>query len=163
MSGDSAGGGLSLGMTLWLRDHGMDMPKCLVLASPWADVSQEGESYSYNRKKDAFFGCLSEDAVGKKALPVTYADRDSVYNPYISPVYADYAGMPPMLIQVGSPEMLLSDSLTVAERARAAGVPVELREYKGLWHVFYIGTSLFREQREAWDCIRTYLHTTIKE
>lgn len=157
VEGDSAGGGLSLGMTLWLRDQGAPLPKCLVLGSPWADLSQEGESYTYNRKKDSFFGCLDDDAIGKRSLPTTYAEGDSVYNPYISPVYADYEGMPPMLIQVVDTEMLLSDSLTVAERAEAAGVPVKLVQYKGLWHVFYIGEARFREQKEAWNTIRDYL------
>lgn len=157
VSGDSAGGGLSLAMTLWLRDHGEKLPKCLLLGSPWADLSQEGESYTYNRKKDSFFGSLDDNAIGKRSLPTTYADGDSVYNPYISPVYAEYEGMPPMLIQVVDTEMLLSDSLTVAERAQAAGVPVEVKEYKGLWHVFYVGEARFREQKEAWSTIRDYL------
>lgn len=155
--GDSAGGGLAIATALKLRDDGAQLPRCLVLGSPWADLSQEGDSYTYNRKKDSFFGCLDDDAVGQRSLPTTYADGDSVYNPYISPVYADFENMPPMLIQVVDTEMLLSDSLTVAERAEAAGVPVQLKQYKGLWHVFYIGEARFREQKEAWNTIKEYL------
>ncbi|MBQ9010005.1 MAG: alpha/beta hydrolase fold domain-containing protein [Clostridia bacterium] len=158
IAGNSAGGGLSIGTTLRLRDEGIALPKCLVLSSPWADVSQEGESYTYNRKNDASFGSLSDDAVGHKALPTTYAGNESVYNLRISPVYAEYEGMPPMLIQAGTTEMLLSDSETVAARTEAVGVNVRLIEYRGMWHTFYTAMKQFREQKEARQATENFIH-----
>lgn len=157
VAGDSAGGGLSLALTLKLRDEGAALPRCLVLASPWADLSQKGNSYTMNRKSDAAFGSLDDKAVGRNALPVTYANGDSVYNPYISPVYAQYEGMPPMLIQTGEPEMLLSDSVTVVEKAQAADVDVLFKTYPGMWHTFYTAMAQFREQKEAWKTIEEFL------
>ncbi len=158
VAGDSAGGGLSIALSLKLRDTNQELPKCLVLSSPWADLSQEGESYTFNRQNDCGFGSKSKEAIGHNALPTIYAKGDSVYNPYISPVYADFKGMPPMLIQTGDTEMLLSDSTTVAEKAHAAGVDVTLELYEGMWHTFYGSSKLIPEQRKAWLIIESYLN-----
>ncbi|MBO4290864.1 MAG: alpha/beta hydrolase [Lachnospiraceae bacterium] len=156
--GDSAGGGLSLAMTLKLRDTGAKLPKCLVLSSPWTDLSQEGESYTTNRKTDAMFGCLDDSAIGRRALPTTYADGDSVYNPYISPVFADYHDMPPMLIQAVKTEMLLSDSTTVAQKAKEAGTECTLKLFNCMWHTFFTASDEIPEQKKAWDNIREFLN-----
>ena len=71
--------------------------------------------------------------------------------PYISPVFGDYHGFPPMLLQVGGYEMLLSDSESVAAKARAAGVKLRLSVYEGMFHVFQMSMGLFPESREAWS------------
>ena len=78
-------------------------------------------------------------------------------NPYISPVFGDFKGFPPMLIQVGSYEMLLSDSVTVAEKAKKAGVKVKLSIYKGMFHVFQMGLRMMPESKEAWKEVEEFL------
>lgn len=145
---DPAGGGLSLAMTLKLSDTGIDLPKWLVLGSPWAALSQEGHNYTYNRKNDEGFGSDREDAIGTNVLPIDYTEGDSVYNSYIYPVYADYDGMPSMLIQTGSREMLLSDGQTAIDKAKEAGVNVEFNLFDGMFSIMDL-RSLLNKKRHG--------------
>lgn len=155
--GDSAGGGLALAATLYLRDHNMQLPKMLILSSPWADLSQEGESYSTNIQKDAFFGLPTADMKPRYPLPILYAGAHDLYDPYLSPLFGDYANMPPMLIQAGADEVLLSDSETVAKKAKQAGVDVKLITYEGMYHAFYIITPQIKEGKQAWAEIESFI------
>ena len=79
-----------------------------------------------------------------------YVDDKDKGDKYISPLYGDFDRFPPMLIQVGSYEMLLSDSLLVAEKAKKAGVLVKLSIYEGMFHVFQMGAKLMPESMKAW-------------
>lgn len=155
--GDSSGGGLALASALYLRDHSMQLPKMLILSSPWADLAQEGESYSTNIQKDAFFGLPAGYMRPQYPIPVIYAGDHDLYDPYLSPVYADYKNMPPMLIQAGTDEVLLSDSETIAEKAKEAGVDVKLLKYEGMYHAFYIVTPQIKEARQAWAEIGSFI------
>lgn len=155
--GDSAGGGLALAATLYLRDHNMPLPKMLILSSPWADLVQEGESYSTNIQKDAFFGLPTADMKPRYPIPILYAGEHDLYDPYLSPLYGDYANMPPMLIQVGADEVLLSDSETVSQKAKEAGVDVKFLKYEGMYHAFYIITPQIREGKQAWAEIESFI------
>ncbi|MCX7920696.1 MAG: alpha/beta hydrolase [Clostridia bacterium] len=158
VAGDSAGAGLSLAMTLKLRDAQKALPKMLILSSPWADLSAEGESYKTKIQADAFFGSSDVSKELRYPVPITYAGNNDLHNPYISPAYANYQGLPPMLIQTGSEELLLSDSKTVAEKAKTAGVDVKFIEYNGMYHIFYIATPNIPEGRKAWKKIEEFIH-----
>ena len=144
--GDSAGGGLALALCLYLRDHNMPLPRGIIPMSAWTDLTKSGESYEENFEIDPIFGGSRDTLVYKEGY---YRDA-SPENPYISPVLGDYSGFPPMLMQVGEYEMLLSDTLTVAKKAKNAGVEVKEHVYKGMFHVFQMGLLMYPEAKEAW-------------
>lgn len=152
VAGDSAGGNLALALTLKLRDGGGELPRALVLMSPWADMSSSGESRVSNYKRDPMFGMSAGDhrAGGKRKAGNPYAGSADLRDPFLSPIYAEYSRFPPMLIQVGGWEMLLSDARTVAQKAGEAGVEVTCTEYTGMFHVFQIFGGLLPESRWAW-------------
>lgn len=130
--GESAGGGLALAMTLVLRDAGESLPGAMFLSSPWADLEGTGDSVTTNVDCDPDF----TDPAVLYSCAKPYAGSHSLSDPYISPVNAALEGFPPLLIQVGSREILLSDSLRIARNARSAGVDVTLDVWDGMWHVF---------------------------
>ncbi|MBS5282854.1 MAG: alpha/beta hydrolase [Clostridiales bacterium] len=146
-AGDSAGGGLALALCLYLRDHGLPQPGGLILMSPWADLTCSGESYETNFQKDPLFGNSRESMLYDSA----YIGGGDPKNPYISPVFGDFKGLPPMLFQVGSHEMLLSDTLRAAELAGKAGIRRRVSVYEGMFHVFQMSMDLIPESREAWE------------
>lgn len=152
IAGDSAGANLALGLMLWLRDQGEALPGGAVLMSPWADMSFSGETIYTKRHQDPMFGVPE----GKELLPENYkrfqeylGDHDP-YDPYISPVYGDYEGLPPMLIQSGSEEMLLSDSYRIVNACEEASVPVQHSVYEGMFHTFQVIGRPMLEGRQAW-------------
>lgn len=147
VAGDSAGGGLALALTMYLRDHDMVLPRGIITMSAWTDLTKSGESYQENFDIDPVFGRSEASLVFQKGY---YQDNDPK-EPYISPVMGDYYGFPPMLMQVGEYEMLLSDTLTVAAKAREAGVQVKVHTYPGMFHVFQMGLLLYPESKEAWQ------------
>lgn len=146
VAGDSAGGGLALALCLYLRDHNMPLPAGIITMSAWTDLTKSGESYQENFDIDPIFGGIKDSLVYQDGY---YKDSNPEI-PYISPVNGDYHGFPPMLMQVGEYEMLLSDTKTVAEHARAAGVIVKEHVYPGMFHVFQMGLLLYPEAKEAW-------------
>ncbi len=147
VAGDSAGGGLALGLCLYLKDHGMALPEGLILMSPWTDLTASGESYETNFTKDPLFGNTKESMIYNR----DYVGDEDPRNPYISPLFGSYEGFPPMLIQVGSIEMLLSDSVSLAKKAKEAGVKVRLSIYEGMFHVFQMGELMLQESKKAWE------------
>lgn len=135
LSGESAGGGLALAAAQALREAGMPLPGCLWLASPWTDLALTGASLETKAAVDPLIGraYLAELA----ALYLAGADPRG---PLVSPLYADLAGLPPMLVQVGSAETLLDDAVGIAGRAGAADVPVRLQIWPHMihaWHLFH--------------------------
>ena len=159
VTGDSAGGGLALALCLYLRDHGMPLPKGIITMSAWADLTNSGASYEENFLTDPVFGGNRDSLVYHNE----YYRNDDPSNPYISPVYGEYENFPPMLMQVGEHEMLLSDTLTVSEKVRNAGVPVKTHIYKGMFHEFQMGLLLYPESREAWVEIGRFIRSQIKD
>ena len=145
-TGDSAGGGLALATVLYLRDIGAPLPKGIITMSAWTDLSKRGSSYEEQFEKDPVFGGSKDTLVYKEG----YIKGSDPENPYISPVNGDYKGFPPMLMQVGELEMLLSDTLSVAKAARDAGVEVTEHVYKGMFHIFQMGKMHYKESKEAW-------------
>ena len=133
IAGDSAGGGLALGILLSLRDAGDPLPAACVLFSPWTDLAATGETLRTNTRRDAMF---HGDGIQKGAEP--YLSGTDPRNPLASPLYAELGGLPPMLIHVGNHEVLLDDSRRLAERATAAGTEVTLRSWPVVPHVWQL-------------------------
>ncbi|WP_158596249.1 alpha/beta hydrolase [Oleomonas cavernae] len=144
LAGDSAGGGLVLATALALRDAGDQRPAALALMSPWTDLATRGETMKTHVKRDP---SQSPDGLARWARG--YANGLPLDHPLCSPLYADLRGLPPILVHVGSEEILLSDSLRLRERAFAAGVEIQVREFEGLWHDFQLHTGLLREADES--------------
>ena len=154
VAGDSAGGGLALALCLYLKDKKKPLPKNLVLMSPWTDLAATGDSYETNFEKDPLFGNTTDSMIYNNAY---YGDNDPKL-PYISPLYGDYEGLPPMLFQVGGAEMLLSDSVRAAKKAKAAECEVHLTVYDEMFHVFQLGMKMMKESRNAWKEIEEFLN-----
>ncbi|MFQ5699856.1 MAG: alpha/beta hydrolase [Myxococcota bacterium] len=130
VAGDSAGGGLTLATLLALRDAGDRLPAAAVCMSPWTDLEGTGASAQPGGADDPLL-----DLEGLREMGRHYAGSDLTH-PLAAPLHADYAGLPPILIQVGTREILLDDSRRVAERARKAGVDLTLDVWDGLIHVW---------------------------
>ncbi len=161
--GDSAGGNLNLALNLTLRDAGRKMPKAMVCISPWTDMVGVGKSYFDNYNHDPMFG-QKEGALDEKLLKdfaetslytwCFQADRNSYI---VSPVFAEYAGFPPTLITVGGSEMLLSDSQTVYENMKKAGVDCRIRIDEGMFHIYPLFPSVMPEAKKAFAEICSFL------
>ncbi|HVW51477.1 MAG TPA: alpha/beta hydrolase [Trinickia sp.] len=146
IAGDSAGGGLALAALVALRDAGDPLPAAGVLFSPWTDLAATGRTIESNDGRDPMF-CGA--AIGR-AAKFYVGDADPT-NPYLSPLYADFSGLPPLLIQASSTEVLLDDARRVADRASAAGVRVELEVWPELPHVWHLWTPFVPEAKRALD------------
>lgn len=152
LAGDSAGGGLGLGLCHYLKAEGIELPKAVIVMSPWTDLTGSGASYKDNVEIDPVFGSRPEVVIGS-----SYVGDDRADNPYISPMFGDFTDFPKLLIQVGTDEMLLSDSQTVRDKAVAAGVDVRYSEYKGMFHVFQMAGKLIPESKRAWEEIKSFI------
>lgn len=153
LAGDSAGGGLAMALCHYLKDQSIELPFGLIAMSPWTDLTTSGESYQINFERDPLFGRTEDSMIFHK----DYVGENDPKNPYISPLFGDFTDFPPMLIQVGSYEMLLSDSTEVAKKAKHAGVKVKCSIYEGMFHVFQMSRAMIPESRAAWKEIREYL------
>ena len=153
ISGDSAGGGLSLGVTLSLKDDNSELPDAVIPLSPWAELDPVSESYETNANKDPY---ISRDAIA--AFRDLYIENESdLKNPYASPVYGNYKGFPPLLIQVGGREVLLDDSKKIAESAKSSGCEVKLEVWDDMVHVFHGYAPFLPEADEAFDVIANFI------
>jgi acetyl esterase/lipase len=159
VAGDSAGGGLAMALVMYLKDHGMPLPCGVIAMSPWTDVTASGESYTANYEKDPLFGNTKESLIYLNE----YAGEHDPMDPYISPKFGDFRHFPPMLIQVGSNEMLLSDSVDVAAKAREQGVRVRLSVYEGMFHVFQMAYLNIPESKRAWAEAGKFMEILMKE
>ena len=148
--GESAGANLSLTATIALRDGGAELPDRLGLLSPWVDLSCSGDTYRTLASDDPVLGPLDPPL-----FAAAYAGRGTA-SPEASPLFADLAGLPPSLIQVGSREILLSDSCRLEAALRRAGVAVELTVWDGLWHGWQLQHHV-PEARQALDDLAAFL------
>jgi acetyl esterase/lipase len=144
VAGDSAGGGLTLATLLAARDRSLALPAAAVLISPWTDLSLSGETMTALRDRDPI---LREPRLLEMAG--LYLDGQDPRTPLASPLFADLAGLPPLLIQVGSDEVLLDDSRRLAERAAGQGVKAELEIWDEMIHVWHFFYPQLQEGREA--------------
>lgn len=152
LAGDSAGGGLAVATAMAIRDAKLTPPSALALLSPWVDLTLSGESHKTHARRDPMLrsAWLEFGAQG-------YAYGQPQNDPLISPLFGNLAGLPPMLIHVGSEEILLSDSERLVERARAVGVSVQLKVYDGLWHDFHAHAGMLPESDQALADIGVFL------
>lgn len=144
VAGDSAGGGLSLALATAVRDAGLPLPAALALLSPWTDATGSGPTLESHAARDPM---LAPDVVRRSAA--MYADGEDLRDPRLSPLFANLAGLPPVLIQVGTEEVLLSDSTRLAEALRDAGVDVTLQVAEGMWHVWHLFAWAVPEAKSA--------------
>lgn len=144
VAGDSCGGGLALSLLISLRDDELPLPAAAVCLSPWTDLTCTGESWETNRKKDIM---IDPEALRKSAQ--LYLGESDPRTALASPLYADLKGLPPILIQVGSEEILLSDATCFAEQAQATGTEVTLQVWKGMQHEWHFATNILPEARQA--------------
>ncbi len=143
VAGDSAGGGLSVATMLKAKEMGLPMPAGLVLLSPWSDLTLNSWSLTHNVEKDFLAAPEMLDIMAG-----WYAAEQKRAHPLISPSFGDLSGLPPMLIHVGSEEILMSDSVLLAERAAGARVAVTLKIWPDMPHVFQM-FSHFLEAAET--------------
>ena len=154
VAGDSAGGGLTLATLLAARERGLDQPDAAIAISAWTDLANTGESIT----------SLADDDPQKRSVPMLenlacqYLGGGDAENPLASPLYADLAGLPPLLMQVGGAEMLLSDTTRAAERARAAGVDVIEEVWDEMFHVWHQFAPLLPEGRQAIERIGEFIN-----
>lgn len=149
--GDSAGGGLCLAVLLALRDQGTSLPAAAVAYSPVTDFTCTGNSYRTKAKV-----CLSPEGMAP-ALARHYAGAEELDLPYISPLYGDLQGLPPLLIYAGEDETLCDDAIRFAAKAKAAAVDVTLKIGKGMFHCYPAMAPLFPEAAQAMNEICAFI------
>lgn len=151
VAGDSAGGNLSLCLTLRLREMERLLPRALILMSPWTDLAAQGKSYRENVEADPI---LTPEYI--QGVRTAYAGADADWlDPHLSPLYASLQGFPPTLVQVGTNELLESDSVRLRDRLVMAGVPCRLEVWRDMWHVFQMFP--LRQAGQAMDSIGRFL------
>jgi epsilon-lactone hydrolase len=151
LAGDSAGAGLAIATAVGVRDAGWKLPKAIVAFSPYSDLAVTGPSVEANAKSCAMFtpGSVREAAA-------IYLAGANARDPRASPLYADFAGLPPMLLFASRHEILRDDTLRLAERAAAAGVKVQLVVRDRLPHVWPVFVALLPEARDAFATVASF-------
>ena len=159
VAGDSAGGGATLAAMVAARDAGDRLPACLYLLSPWTDLTLSGETHQTKRSVDPLIprGGIEGHLQLMEDMIDGYRGGADAGHPGISPLFADLTGLPPILVQVGADETLLSDSTMLADRAEAVGVEVDLDVVDGMWHVWQILAPMLPESRTALDRASTFI------
>jgi epsilon-lactone hydrolase len=137
VSGDSAGGGLALALVLWMRDEGQELPAGCILLSPWLDLGRDRRAVARLVRRDVLLSPDWLDACARAyADPSTWADHS------VSPLCAEHSGLPPLLIQAGTDELLAPDAAMLAASASAAGVDVTYTRWPRMWHDFALQPGL---------------------
>jgi epsilon-lactone hydrolase len=142
-TGDSAGAGMCLAALLAIRDRGLPLPAAAAVVSPWTDLKLTGASYRTKAQV-----CLSPLGMSEVCSKY-YAGENDPALPYISPLYGDLHGLPPLLLFAGGDETLRDDSIAFAAKARSAGVDVTLRIGEGMTHCYPFYAPLFFEATQA--------------
>jgi acetyl esterase/lipase len=153
--GDSAGGGMALALAVRLRDRGEPLPARMVLISPWVDLTLQGESLQAKADSDPMLSLPWIYAKTPLYLASTRAD-----DPGVSPLFADLSGLPPTLVQVGTEEILLSDSERLKQRADASAWPLQLTVWDGMWHDFQMFADILPEANAAIAAIAKFVDST---
>jgi len=144
VAGDSAGGGLALALALSIKAQDLPQPAGFFVISPWADLTQSGASYRTRAETDPM---ISKAVLDQNAL--AYLGGLEAQDPLASPVFGDFTGVAPVLIQTGSEETLLSDSLTMADVLARARVEVRLEIWPEMIHVFHAWGGALQAARRA--------------
>ena len=157
IAGDSAGGGLTVATLLAVRDGGLPKPAAGVCISPWVDLTCSLPSYTSRKAVDPI---VTREAVDTMAS--AYLNGIDATTPLASPLYADLRALPPLLIHVGDDEVLLDDSVQLAEKARAAGVDVTLEVWPEMIHVWHWFFPMLDEGQQAIDRIGDFIRARVK-
>jgi acetyl esterase/lipase len=152
IAGDSAGGGLSLSTLIALRNAAGRLLAAAVCLSPWVDMEATGDSM---RTKAAFDPVVQREGLLNNAK--LYLGNGNRRAPLVSPLYADLKGLPPLLIQVGGSEVLLDDSIRLAQRARAYGVDASLEVWPEMTHVWQLFAAVLPEAQQAIEHIGAFI------
>ena len=133
--GDSAGGGLTIALAMYLRDNNLPMPKALILMAPWVNL----------------------DVSSLKNFSSQYVGDDNPRNPYISPLYGTFENLPPILLQVGDDDGLMNSNIDIAKRIGDSGQDITITVYKGVGHVFQLNYPATEQSIESWDEIEAFI------
>jgi epsilon-lactone hydrolase len=152
VAGDSAGGGLTAAALVAIRDAKLPVPAAGALLSPWVDMEGIGESMTSKDKADPL---VHKD--GLLSMAKAYLGGKNPRTPLAAPLYADLAGLPPLLIQVGTSETLLDDASRFAERAKKAGVNVTYEPWQNMIHVFQLFAPMLDEGQQAIEKIGAFV------
>jgi acetyl esterase/lipase len=155
IAGESAGGGLCLAMLLALRDQEIPLPAAAVAISPWTDLKCTGESYQTKNKVSL------APAESWTVFSKYYVGDNDPCLPWISPLYGNLHGLPPILIHAGEDDELIDDSIRFAEKANAAGTNVILKVGERMVHCFPLLPPFIPEARQAMDEICAFIKTHI--
>jgi acetyl esterase/lipase len=156
--GDSAGGGLTLALLHRIGVRNLPQPKAAICLSPWTDLTLTSETFKTKADEDVFFNVKNMEISAR-----AYLQTNSPENPEISPIFADFNGFPPIFLQVGTKEMLLDDSLTIAEKMKKQGVSVTVDVWEGMFHAFLVFISipilgkLISENRQALKNVKKFV------
>jgi len=157
--GDSAGANIALSTALRLRDSDPSMlPGCIALQSPGLDATLDGESYTKNKERDVILTPAALEFYMK-----TYVQDHDKNDPFVSPVFADLRGLPPLLIHIGSDELQLSSSLKLHEHAKRDGLDVELFVGEAMWHNWHLFAGIVPEAKDALYRMRDFIDERIAE
>jgi monoterpene epsilon-lactone hydrolase len=157
IAGDSAGGGLTVSTLLSLKKKEIPMPAAAVLISPWVDITITGGSIISKTDIDPI---VTKE--GLMEMAEAYMDGADPRTPLASSLYADLHGLPPMLIHVGSAEILLDDAIRIADRAGKAGVDVTSKTAENMCHVWHFFTSKFPEALEAIEEVAQFMRKHLR-
>jgi len=161
--GDSAGGNLAVALAIYLRDKGLPQPAALILLSPWVDFEhKDGTSRTENFTKDKVLGEGTPFAPHLCKTP-PYAGSLPLDDPRLSPIHADLSGLPPMLIQTGGYDLLLTEDEVLATKAAADGTPVTLSIYPEMPHVFPLVLPELAESFAALEEMRDFVNRYMNE
>lgn len=162
VAGDSAGGNLELVFLDYLKREGLPMPRAGVTFSAWTDLTATSPSFQSKKRYDALFG-------GNRVIYIAAEEyikgtgknlEDTDVSPYFM---SDFSGFPPMLMQVGSNEMLLSGTVDVAKKMILSGVDVTLEVYSGMYHEFQRGSQFNYQARMAWNHVESFAANVFSE
>jgi acetyl esterase/lipase len=156
IAGDSSGGGLAIATLLKLKDLDEPQPAACVCLSPWLDLQMTGETIAIHAKKD-----LLVNSIGLTIAAYTYAQETELTHPYLSPLYSDPSGLPPMYFQVSGHEVLLDDTLRFEKKAIDAGIEIEVHIWKNMLHVWHAFGFLPEAARAIKD-VGKYIEKKIK-
>lgn len=144
VAGDSAGGNLALSLVLKLKEQERLLPRGLVLFSPWSDLTSSGKTHITRAEVDPVLNAEYLERMIKN-----YVKEEALDNPLISPLFGDFTGFPPVYIQVGDNEILLSDATRLHKKMIQANVSAKIDVFKGMWHVFQM--SPFKNAYDAME------------
>lgn len=151
-AGDSAGGGLAVAALAALRDRGIPLPAGAALLSPWTDLTGSSPSIKAHADRDPFV-----EPGHLHMMADAYLKQTDPRNPYASPLYADLSGLPPLFIQVGTSECLLDDALRLAQKAKAAGISVELEKWKDKVHMWQYFAPIYAPGQAALESAGAFI------